>query len=94
MALTVRGATGLGVGLQAVYGIYSHTAGAAEETLAVTGGAVYLLTVNGQLAANTAHQTSGVSYTTSQSGAILTITIAGLATVTAGTFYCIVGSAA
>ena len=82
------------MGLQGVYGAYTHTLGAAEETLTVTGGAVYLVVINGQVAANTAHQSDAPGYTTSQSGALLTITVKGLVGVSAGTFYVLVGTGA
>lgn len=94
MAISVRNRVPLGPGAYLLLASYTHTAGAAEESLVVSGGAIYLALVNGQVAANTAHQTDAPGYTTSTSGALTTVTFKGLNAVSAGTLALLVGTSA
>lgn len=81
-----------GPGLQAIYGTYTHTVGAAEETQIVAGGQVYLVQINPQVSAGTGVDANTSLYSTSTSGAITTITVHQLAGISAGTFMVIFGT--
>lgn len=91
MALSNIKRAPLGIGLEAIYGDFTHTAGNASQTQVVTGGKVYGVIINPQVAAGDAVDAQ-VPYSVSTSGALTTITILANAEITGGTFLIIVGT--
>lgn len=81
----------LGMGLEALYGNFTHTVGDASQTQVVTGGQVYGVIINPQVSAGSPVDAQ-VPYSVSTSGAITTITILANATISAGTFVILVGT--
>ena len=69
-------------------GTYTHTIGAAEDTLTISGGKVYSVQINPQISSGT-YSLSRNLYSVSISGYVNTITIYAQEGITAGT-YCIV----
>lgn len=79
----------LGGGLSLIVADFTHTVGAADQTLAVGAGRVLLVHVNPNLTAEPVDHVNSL-YSTTTTGAITTITIHAEAAITAGTIVVLV----